>query len=83
MSRAIRWNAAPSRRLLQVFDRNNVASGCWQAWAAARAHQALAKLPGGHIIIVDEYTAKLPHLGHAYRAVVGRIDTPDPTLVHA
>ncbi len=74
MSRAIRWNERPTSRLYQVFNGKHVASGCWHERAKDLALAQMRKFKRGYVLIVDEYTAKLPHLGYGYRVVIGRID---------
>ncbi len=69
MSRRLVWRPDPIR-LITVFNRRRRSVGCWRASAEARAE--LRRHPGGYLLLVDEYVAKLPHLGHFYRFVVGR-----------
>jgi len=72
MSRRIIWRSEPIR-MLQVFNRRRRCIGCWLAWAEAEARAVLRRHPGGYLLLVDEYVAKLPHMGHCYRVVVGRV----------
>lgn len=68
MRPAIRWQAEPHARLYQVFDCRRRSRGVWLSQNSARAE--LAKYPGGSLLVVDEYYAKLPDLGHIKRVVV-------------
>jgi len=72
MSRRLIWRPDPIR-LLQVFNRRRRCVGCWLAWAEADARAALRQHPGGYLLLVDEYVAKLPHWGSFTRVVVGRL----------
>lgn len=69
----LRWNDRPSARLFQVFNRQRRSCGTWTAAAESKARTELAAHPGGYMLILDEYTAKLPHLGHCYRVVVDQV----------
>jgi hypothetical protein len=59
--------------MLQVFNRRRHSVGCWLAGAEAEARAELRKHPGGYLLLVDEYQAKLPHWGYFTRVVVGRV----------
>lgn len=67
MSRTIIWRDQPAV-VFGLFDRRRRGRGCWTNEAIARA--ALATRPGGYLLVMHEYTAKLPDYGHVKRLVV-------------
>jgi hypothetical protein len=69
--RKVVWREQPDRRLFHVFNRRRRSVGVWAVESLARAE--LANHPGGRMLVLDEYLAKLPHLGHCKRLVVADV----------
>lgn len=73
MSRKLVWRTQPDQRLFEVFSRRRLRL-CTTNEAAARAE--FAKHRSAVLLTLDEYRAKLPHLGHIYRVVVAEERRP-------
>lgn len=70
LTRRIVWRDRPER-LFGVVTARGRSLGCWAARAEAEARAVLAQHRGAILLVLDEYTAKLPSWGHVKRVVVG------------
>jgi hypothetical protein len=66
----VHWQEQPHARLFQVFNRRRRSLGTWDARRESTARAELAQHPGGYLLVLDEYYAKLPALGHQKLVVV-------------